>query len=156
MVEKPTRERLVIDYGNCCLRCKTVFTSIKKVTVDHVLPKSKGGKNDYLNYQPLCTKCNGLKAAEFIDYRLDHLAVGSFLRISILEYYKAKKPKGVVKKNPDVKGVPTSKRKLADTYRKPIKPISTKYLYLNKKTGLVERFTLPLDLTKYVDHEEIH
>lgn len=31
------------------------------LTVDHILPRSKGGKNHIDNYQPMCTICNGIK-----------------------------------------------------------------------------------------------
>ena len=31
------------------------------MTVDHILPKSKGGANTLANYQPMCQHCNGRK-----------------------------------------------------------------------------------------------
>ena len=32
------------------------------MTKDHIIPKSKGGKNELENYQPMCTVCNFEKA----------------------------------------------------------------------------------------------
>lgn len=31
------------------------------MNIDHVIPKSKGGKNDITNYQPMCQPCNSKK-----------------------------------------------------------------------------------------------
>lgn len=32
------------------------------ITKDHIIPRSKGGKNILINYQPLCYRCNKHKA----------------------------------------------------------------------------------------------
>lgn len=52
-------------YGNICLCCKREV----KLTVDHVIPVSKGGRNDIENIQPLCLTCNVRKNTKVIDYR---------------------------------------------------------------------------------------
>lgn len=53
------------QYDNRCLCCG----EIKKLTVDHIVPLSKGGSNDIDNIQPLCQSCNSKKHTETIDYR---------------------------------------------------------------------------------------
>lgn len=61
-------EALVFKSGSKCLACGTPGSPIA-LTVDHVLPVSKGGSNYARNLQPLCRACNSLKRAKFIDYR---------------------------------------------------------------------------------------
>lgn len=39
------------------------------MTVDHVIPKSKGGTNDLKNKQILCCKCNSEKSDKLIPVR---------------------------------------------------------------------------------------
>jgi hypothetical protein len=36
------------------------------ITKDHILPRSKGGKNSLSNYQPMCYECNQKKADKVI------------------------------------------------------------------------------------------
>lgn len=52
-------------YGNVCLSC----LEYKSLTVDHVIPLSKGGTNDISNIQPLCGPCNSKKKDSNTDYR---------------------------------------------------------------------------------------
>ena len=35
------------------------------MTKDHIIPKSKGGKNELSNYQTMCTYCNNEKADKY-------------------------------------------------------------------------------------------
>lgn len=53
-------------YGNVCLRCG----KSKRLTIDHVIPKSKGGSNHATNWQPLCQRCNSKKGVDSTDYRI--------------------------------------------------------------------------------------
>lgn len=51
-------------YGNVCLACGK-----PEVTIDHVIPVSRGGMNDISNIQPLCKSCNTTKSNRIVDYR---------------------------------------------------------------------------------------
>jgi 5-methylcytosine-specific restriction endonuclease McrA len=52
-------------YGSRCLRCK-VYDNL---SLDHIVPLSKGGKNVFSNYQVLCRSCNSWKGTKIIDFR---------------------------------------------------------------------------------------
>ena len=54
-------------YDNRCLKCG----KRKPLTVDHILPISKGGPDIASNIQPLCLSCNSSKSTKHIDYRPD-------------------------------------------------------------------------------------
>ncbi len=58
-------EALCSFYENCCLCCGKVAP----LTVDHIVPISRGGDNTINNIQPLCGPCNSRKNAKTIDYR---------------------------------------------------------------------------------------
>ena len=47
-------------YKNICAICK----KRRKLTVDHIIPLSKGGVNWIQNIQPLCQPCNSSKGAK--------------------------------------------------------------------------------------------
>ncbi|RRR65597.1 MAG: HNH endonuclease [Candidatus Viridilinea halotolerans] len=55
-------------YKFTCLRCRLQEPEIK-LTVDHIVPASKGGRHSIENIQPLCRSCNSIKQAQTIDYR---------------------------------------------------------------------------------------
>ncbi len=47
--------------SNCCDRCGFVPEHPCQLDLDHVLPKSRGGRNDRSNLQTLCSNCHRLK-----------------------------------------------------------------------------------------------
>jgi hypothetical protein len=49
----------------CCLRCG----SIDNLSVDHIESVNRGGKNQLMNLQTLCSGCNSWKSDKHIDYR---------------------------------------------------------------------------------------
>lgn len=53
-------------YGNKCLCCGR---SDVKMTIDHIIPIFKNGKNVIENVQPLCHSCNSRKHTNTTDYR---------------------------------------------------------------------------------------
>jgi len=53
-------------YGNKCLCCKQENLDL---TIDHVIPVSRGGRDSIDNIQPLCRSCNSAKGSKIIDYR---------------------------------------------------------------------------------------
>ena len=50
--------RVVRKYGRVCYLCNISIAD----TVDHVIPKSKGGDNSINNLRPACQKCNNEKS----------------------------------------------------------------------------------------------
>lgn len=61
-------QALCEHYGNVCLRCHAAT----RLTVDHIVPISRGGTNDIGNLQPLCRHCNAAKSDKIINYRRHH------------------------------------------------------------------------------------
>jgi len=52
------REAVYSRDGNKCVACGAV----KDLTLDHIVPLSKGGPTTFNNLQTLCGNCNGAKA----------------------------------------------------------------------------------------------
>lgn len=54
------KKHLLFMYGNMCQGCYRSL-KVKYLTVDHIVPISKGGKSDIENLQLLCVPCNQVK-----------------------------------------------------------------------------------------------
>jgi len=68
-IRKAVREAIFKRDNNMCLLCNARFN----LTIDHIIPLSKGGTNYYTNLQTLCHSCNLNKGCSnnrnYIDYR---------------------------------------------------------------------------------------
>lgn len=64
-VSKKTKKSILRRDGYKCLCCG----SREYLTVDHIIPRSKGGLNNKNNLQTLCFNCNQSKGTKIIDYR---------------------------------------------------------------------------------------
>jgi 5-methylcytosine-specific restriction endonuclease McrA len=51
-------------YKNCCAYCKNEFD---KLTIDHVVPLSRGGLHEYDNIVPSCGPCNRSKGKKLLS-----------------------------------------------------------------------------------------
>ena len=68
---KASKRKIMVRDGNQCVYCG----AIKNLTIDHIIPKSKGGKNTYENCVTACYTCNnkkGSKTPEEAGMRLSH------------------------------------------------------------------------------------
>jgi len=57
------RKRILDRFNNKCVHCG----SIKKLQIDHIIPVSRGGREDENNMQILCKTCN-LKKGKGVDF----------------------------------------------------------------------------------------
>lgn len=62
-LRKPTKSMIYLRDGNKCQYC----SSTKNLTIDHVIPKSRGGTDDWSNLVISCSSCNTKKANRHLE-----------------------------------------------------------------------------------------
>ncbi len=55
-----------------CNGCKARF-DFADMTLDHIVPRSKGGSDEFRNLQLLCRRCNGIKGDRDMAYLTAYL-----------------------------------------------------------------------------------
>jgi 5-methylcytosine-specific restriction endonuclease McrA len=63
-------KKIVIPFFNNECVCCSGYSNLLNVELDHIKPKSLGGKDRLWNFQPLCALCNVQKGQAFIDFRV--------------------------------------------------------------------------------------
>lgn len=58
------RLKVLVRDAWTCKHCKRVCSRKQEATVDHIIPKSRGGTDDLSNLQCLCISCNSRKGAK--------------------------------------------------------------------------------------------
>lgn len=61
---KFTRRNIYEHYGHRCCYCGTVYGT-ENLNLDHVIPRSRGGRSDWENVVTACIACNTRKANRF-------------------------------------------------------------------------------------------
>jgi 5-methylcytosine-specific restriction endonuclease McrA len=61
---KPTRSAIYARDGHKCQYCGAT----RKLTIDHVIPKSKGGSDDWDNLVVACSSCNTKKGDKYLEH----------------------------------------------------------------------------------------
>ena len=65
--KKSTKQKMFDGQEGKCNGCRLQF-EIKNLTIDHVLPRTKGGQDNIENLQLLCGNCNSTKGNRNMDY----------------------------------------------------------------------------------------
>ncbi len=63
MNHKPTKSAIYRRDGNKCQYC----SSSRNLTLDHVIPRSKGGDDSYQNLVVACSNCNTKKGDKYLE-----------------------------------------------------------------------------------------
>ncbi len=64
-ISKKNIRAFIFKRDKACLKCGTNL----RLTLDHIIPISKGGENKISNLQTLCVSCNSIKRDTYKDYR---------------------------------------------------------------------------------------
>lgn len=85
---KLTRKNLYLRDNFTCAFCDDVFDP-KDLSIDHVIPKSRGGKNEWTNLVTACNPCNWDKGSKIIKpirapYKPDYYSMMDTIDISSL------------------------------------------------------------------------
>ena len=75
----PVKDQLYREQDGHCNGCNRKFEK-RNLTIDHIVPKSKGGGDYKENYQLLCQACNSSKGDRPMEYLLARLQRLEMLR----------------------------------------------------------------------------
>lgn len=79
------KQVLMQKSGSVCARCGKKIL-ISGVTIDHVVPKYRGGGDDARNLVPLCKKCNRQKGSRIVAPEEFYPYLGKEYLSDIIDY----------------------------------------------------------------------
>lgn len=79
---KYSRQTLFERDGYKCYLCNNIFER-RNLTIDHVIPRSKGGKTTWENTITCCKSCNGIKSDKLLN------------QLNLKPFFMPKKPKWI-------------------------------------------------------------
>ncbi len=84
-VEPPTKDMQSRLYGEQREKCNAceLYLPLVNLTLDHIIPKSKGGGDYYENCQLLCGHCNSVKGDRPMDYLMDKIRKRKQLKLKV-------------------------------------------------------------------------
>ena len=80
-----TKMTILEKTGGVCARCGKPITT-EKVTIDHFVPKYRGGGDDERNLLPLCKNCNKQKGSRVVTIEEYYPFLKSTYRLEADEY----------------------------------------------------------------------
>ena len=87
---KPNRQDIFNKFKGHCAYCGCKLKT-NTMTVDHLIPQSKGGSNNIDNLMPACKSCNTTKADDDIEFLRIALAWPSLNIAQIQSFRKVRK-----------------------------------------------------------------
>ena len=85
MFTKTKRRRILLKYNGRCAYCGCSI-SMKTMSVDHLVPKCKGGTGAFNNLMPSCLECNHLKNDDNISVLRFRMAWSSLKVTDLVSY----------------------------------------------------------------------
>ena len=61
-----SRQNIFLRDGHVCQYCRKKLPE-KRLTVDHVMPMSRGGRHEWTNVVTACSQCNNRKGAKSVE-----------------------------------------------------------------------------------------
>ncbi len=84
------RQAIFMKYHGHCAYCGRPL-KMEAMTVDHLVPKSKGGGNSIENLMPSCRDCNTAKAADNLEMLRISLAWPSLRPSDLQDFARVRK-----------------------------------------------------------------
>lgn len=81
------KRAIVEKTGGVCARCGKEI-SFEKVTIEHFVPKYRGGRDDERNLLPLCKNCNKQKGSRIVAAEEYYPFLKSVYCVNANEYKK--------------------------------------------------------------------